>query len=792
MQDDLKEAKENKQKNRGTEPQGLQQTPAYKKEMEALTSKGDTPASDKLAAFDLSGLSPIERDKYAEEIRSELQALGKKNSGKAAPTEEPRPMPTLQPAAVTNADKSKERIIPPPLVEPVPPRVERGNETESTISDGELSDLLKKLQAAPPDMDKPIKLTEEIEKLSVTSGEKKLEPLNVMKAPERPSAPSENAANVPTAGAKPEPLPELKPKTPLPAIYPINMRPETPADKKPETDIKPARVLQSSEAIQPDRGSTIVGSKPLLREKEPIVITEMKPPAPQEPKMTPPQISKESAPTLARQAPAPRHEEEFSSLIKRVSESMAGKVVKPAQPLPAKKPEKDSELKDLISRISKNIEKEKELLDVQKKTATPAQPLTQTPKETLRPSLSATRIETPPDNLPIKETTEAAPTSSAIPKPLTIERPVAPLPQIKAEVPQIPVSQKPEAATAEAAGLITAHPVEDDTKKLPLKGKDGNYANPENRLVLSKQEFYSSLHKTIRPKTEEASLDGLQEIVKEKEVKLSDDEEKRLLKKQIIKKYHPNASFLPWKKLALAFVLILVLLGAVGGFLYLRKAGTNTGTAKPADTTKVEIESGESIAALAAAISDEVTGKQDKVAAINYFDSEVEPWNSFPNKSIIRLNVNYNDHEVMLPRDNALKTVLGEEHFNSLPADLLKLTSPRYNILAFKSNDSLRLGIALQYDTTQTQQLKTIMAAWEKAETTSAKVYTVMKPLFLSDKVDDKKSALFQKGVYNGVEISYANLPDVNTSIDYFTIGDMLLFTTSKDTTFEMIDLLNH
>lgn len=519
---------------------------------------------------------------------------------------------------------------------------------------------------------------------------------------------------------------------------------------------------------------------------------------------------------------------EFSALVKRVSGSMSKTVEKkdgPVEPQEeTKKPERDKDILDIIGRMSRNLKKGKNMLEMETGSAAAKRNMNHDARGEnvilVQPTISHAGKNYHED--PEKEKELQKPDSywedihdtlkredSAIPgqeamKEIKKEIGLAPAPQ-----PETVTRPALEAAFASQVATVIKRPEiikpsieftepQEESKEaepeksgpnMPQGTKESietaidEYTNPENRLIFGKQEFYSSLHKKVRPKTKEEKLEDLRKTVKDKEKKLSEDEEKKMLRRQIIKKYGIKLFALPWAKIIIFTILFL---GAIGGsLLYVLPKF------KQSPAPEVILTTGESIPELDEKIKMEVTARESQVTALNYFDGELDPWKSYSDGDIIRLKIDYDDHDVPLSRDEALKTVLGKENFENMPKDFLGLVSQKYDMLAFKNNGSLRLGVAFKFDQAKQDDLENLMVAWEKNINSDQKMQSVMRKLFLKDKITESAGATaFQPGTYSQIELKFLNLPDNNTSMDYFMHDGIIIFATSKDNTFRMIDIV--
>lgn len=518
-----------------------------------------------------------------------------------------------------------------------------------------------------------------------------------------------------------------------------------------------------------------------------------------------------SLPQTAGTTPAPaipqtssKKDEDIKDLIKRVSRSMEGpKEDSSTNPAPKPpelvKPDKDRELKDLLSRMSQTIKKEK------------TSPMPPAPK----PAAKEAEEEEDDDG-------EAAPRprpEEYLKKNLHSEADNAAKGYEKVQVPGTESKDKSywenihktirEPAISPEQRLIggtsiAPSPYEGVTPDTPGGSTDnlkmpegvktaqqriqerrqmGSYVNPENRLIHGGQQFYSTMHKTIKPATRMASLEGLENILKEEPIELSQEEEKKRLKQNIVSKYGIKLFKFPWLRVILITVIFLSIIGGTL-LVVLPKL-------RQAPTEELEpVVVGESISDIDQLISAEAFAKQGQVTTLNYFDANVEPWKSHDNGEIIRLNVNYNDQNLMLSQEKALKAVLGESNASNIPDDFLDAISSGYNILVFKENDALRLALVFKYDRSKEESFKDIMLDWEATNTKSKKVYTVMKNLFVNSRIIEPDNPTFQPAMYNGTELRFVNLPDSDTSMDYFLYEGYVGFTSSKDHSFRLIDML--
>lgn len=336
----------------------------------------------------------------------------------------------------------------------------------------------------------------------------------------------------------------------------------------------------------------------------------------------------------------------------------------------------------------------------------------------------------------------------------------------------------------EKIGEIEEEQIEEGTPKTKLPNFYDNYINPENRLVFGKQEYYSSIHKKIKPKSKKENLEQFKDTFKSTDTPelMTDAEEKMKLRRRIAKKYGINLDALPWKKIVVGSVVFLTVWGMA--FMYITKK------VQPPVPEEIVVTEGKSIEVVDKKIDQEVTTTQNQVSGINYFDAVLDPWKNFSNATTTRLRIIQNNKDTLLTKDEALKTILGEENFNNIPQDFKTLATEEYNVLVFKNNNDIRLGIAFRFDQSKKDELEETMINWERTSAKKQKIYNVMKALFVKTKTTETEQDYFNSANYKEVNLKYVNIPDTNTSMDYFIVDDIIVFTTSKDTTIAMINFL--
>ncbi|MFA7170928.1 MAG: hypothetical protein WC180_02965 [Candidatus Paceibacterota bacterium] len=481
------------------------------------------------------------------------------------------------------------------------------------------------------------------------------------------------------------------------------------------------------------------------------------------------------------------HDDDITELIKKVSNSMEtpGKN-SPEKPQETTKPDKDRDLKDLLSRMSKNLQKEK--IALAEKNINPAAKLGPAAADYLdkHPEAAQTNIEPPSDNTKNPKAASAANNYWQNLQSTETESAISPQQRIVGGTNYGTSPYEQPAADALPNDNSLAMPEEVKNAQMRIQDRrkmQSDYANPENRLIYGRQEYYSTTHKAIKPKTRMENLEGLDGVLKEEELELSDEEEKKRLKKNIVSKYGIKLFQFPWMRV---IVITIMFLAIIGGSLALILPKLNT----PGTKELAPVVVGKSISEIDKKISSTAFAKQGQVTTLNFFDANLDPWKQFNNGDIVRLSLTYDNQDLMLSRSEALKSVLGEDNADNIPDDFMDVTSPEYNILVFKEGGSLRLALVFKFTASEEEELKDIMSSWEKTNTKSKKIYTVMKNLFVNSRIIEQDSLTFQPAIYNGTELKFINLPDSDTSMDYFIYEGYIVFTSSKDHTFQLIDKL--
>ena len=319
---------------------------------------------------------------------------------------------------------------------------------------------------------------------------------------------------------------------------------------------------------------------------------------------------------------------------------------------------------------------------------------------------------------------------------------------------------------------------------------DKSYMAPNERLIHGKQKYYSSVSKRIKLREEKDEMEDLRDTAKiEKQKKIvTKEEEYKKLKKSIMQKYNIKLFSLPWKKIIPVAIIALMLTGSVSWYIISRIKPPEP-PAPPMAIIGNEIEEFLNI-------ENAITIAEEDLKGFNNLEANAMAiFNSNRNIKIIKLFIIYDKNETdkkMLSLQKALDAI-GitdiEEGVNNLPNGFLQETTNNYNLFLFKTEKgTLRYGLAIKINNEQT--ISELMEEWEKEGSKNKKITTVLKPLFGDDRNFEEVFSPLSTATYRDVRIRYVSLTDQETALDYFIHKNTLVFATSKDSTFLMIDLL--
>src|SRR3989338_145064 len=103
-----------------------------------------------------------------------------------------------------------------------------------------------------------------------------------------------------------------------------------------------------------------------------------------------------------------------------------------------------------------------------------------------------------------------------------------------------------------------------------------------------------------------------------------------------------------------------------------------------------------------------------------------------------------------------------------------------YTLFFYTQNEGPRLGLIIE----TAGDIKENLTLWETAMTAD------LEPLFLEAVKEEPENRTFQDNVYQNIAIRYLNLPDPSLTIDYASIGNKLIITTSKETIYQALEVL--
>jgi hypothetical protein len=337
------------------------------------------------------------------------------------------------------------------------------------------------------------------------------------------------------------------------------------------------------------------------------------------------------------------------------------------------------------------------------------------------------------------------------------------------------------------SGILSSEKTEADSTKKENKEPylDKNeYISPENRLIHGKQEYYSSIKKKIEPRKNKDEIKELESTVvdKKKTKVLSPKDEYKKLKRGIIEKYHIKLFSLPWKKIIAVSALIISSTGLIVYYL-LSNITPPPPPPPPPIVAGAELEEFDSI-------QDKIEMTKEDVKKLNIIEIEANKKFS-SNKNINILKLLITDQDNLLPLKEALQAINvinTETSANNLPENFLEKLTNDYNLFIFKTKQNrIRLGIAARSN--DISYLQQIMEDWEEEKIESKKISVVFKPLFMNDRTKEIGKS-FEQTEYKGITIRYLHLPNQDTALNYFTYNDILVVATSKDNVFQIADLL--
>lgn len=324
---------------------------------------------------------------------------------------------------------------------------------------------------------------------------------------------------------------------------------------------------------------------------------------------------------------------------------------------------------------------------------------------------------------------------------------------------------------------------EDLDEEARKKFEEKKYLAPENRLTLKKQQYYSSIRKKIKSKEQEQEedLENLAKTVKQKQKILSKSEEYKKLKQKIIKKYHIRVSSLPWKKIIVFSSFAIAIIG-VSYFLALYYF------TPPPPPIPASIEINE--LAMFDSMKERVEITENTISNLGYLETVTSYLDNQKMVEISKLIIINNEQDRKMPTFKKALELIKINPAN-FPEDFLGIVRNDYNLFVFKTKrETYRLGIAVKLN--NTAEPRNIMSNWEQETNKDRRMTRVFKGLFLDDPLPREENFIkpFNSSIYKNINIRYNHLPDKDTALNYFIYDDTLVITTSKDTSFLMVDLM--
>jgi len=130
---------------------------------------------------------------------------------------------------------------------------------------------------------------------------------------------------------------------------------------------------------------------------------------------------------------------------------------------------------------------------------------------------------------------------------------------------------------------------------------------------------------------------------------------------------------------------------------------------------------------------------------------------------------------------------------NQIPADIQDRLTGRYNLLVyqqpesavdspFTSDPASNKRLLLLLEIKDGAGLAEKLTAWENS------LPADLKGLYPVSDRGDAKTETFQENFYRGTQIRYLNFPEPDLSADYLMLGNLLILSTSRESTFAVID----
>ncbi len=156
------------------------------------------------------------------------------------------------------------------------------------------------------------------------------------------------------------------------------------------------------------------------------------------------------------------------------------------------------------------------------------------------------------------------------------------------------------------------------------------------------------------------------------------------------------------------------------------------------------------------------------------------------NAQDLALAQDFVDIQFSLDQDFPSAEMIVNGIFNEFPQDILDRMTSKYNLVAYSEGGSGRLGLILEIN--DTQAVQEILLGWEQTMTKE------LVNLYLDNSLnfENASSESFIENIYSGVSIKYVNFPFPDSALEYAIAGNKLIFSTSKNSMFTLIDRVNN